>query len=332
MVALTKMETKSTKTVLITSTSFGKKVKLPLEMLQLKGCEIKFNDLGRPLKESELIEQLDGIDGCIAGLDDFTANVIRSCPRLKVISRYGSGLNNVDLAAAQECGVVVTNTPDANSDAVADLAVGLMLAVARKIVIGDQVVRQGRWDKLYGCSLSEKNVGIVGFGRIGRRVAERVKGFRCSVTVYDPFLDRYTAQRAKVELQNLDELLKTSDFISLHLPFTDDTRNLIGTSELEMMKPSAILINTSRGEIVDQDALLLALRSERLAGAGLDAYATEPPTSSLFDGLNNIVLTPHMGAYTDEALLKMGMDSVENLCDVFEGRRPRYLVAGKINE
>lgn len=308
--------------VLITSTSFGKRVREPLDMLVSKGYEIVLNDLARPLREAELIERLDGIDGCIAGLDEFTGAAIRSARALKVISRYGSGLDNVDLAAAAECEVAVTNTPDANSDSVADLAVGLMLAVGRRIVAADRCVHEGRWDKMFGSSLHGKTVGIIGFGRIGQRVAERLRGFRCSILVSDPVRTQSEAAECGVCLRDLESVLRDSDFVSLHLPLSEDTRHMLDTQRIAMMKESAFLINTSRGELVDQSALLSALRSGALGGAGLDAYAVEPPDPEEFAGLTNVVLTPHMGAYSDEALMRMGIDSVENLCAVLDGCAP----------
>jgi len=316
-------------TILITSTSFGKRIKEPLEVLRSKGYDLRFNDLGRPLAEAELIERLDGCDGCIAGLDYFTAEVLRASSKLRIIARYGAGTDRVDLKATAAAGVVVTNTPVANSDSVADLAVGLMLAVARRIPLADRTVREGRWENMYGVSLFEKTVGLVGYGRIGSRVAERVKGFRSRVLVHDPFLDARVAEQEKVSLVSLEDLLDSSDFVSLHLPTNEDTRGLVGPKQFERMKPSAILINTARGELVDQDALIEALNNGEIRGAGLDAHTEEPPRAGLYEGLNNVVLTPHMGAYTEEALVNMAMGSVDNLCAFFEGRQPPNIVAGE---
>ncbi len=313
-------------TVLINSTSFGKKIKAPLETLQSKGYELRFNDLGRPLVPEELIERLAGCDGCIAGLDHFTAEVFQRSPQLRIVARYGAGVDRVDLAAAAAAGVVVTNTPTANSDSVADLAVALMLAVARKIPAAHRLVCEGRWENMYGVSLAEKTVGLIGFGRIGRRVADRVRGFRCRVLAVDPLLDPQAAEEAAVESVTLEELLAAADFISLHLPTNDQTRGCFGTEQFRRMKRSAILVNTARGELVDRDALIEALRSGEIRGAGLDAHAEEPPDPKLFDGLDNVVLTPHMGAYTEDALINMATGSVENLCALFEGREPPDVV------
>ncbi|HYW78659.1 MAG TPA: phosphoglycerate dehydrogenase [Thermoguttaceae bacterium] len=313
--------------VLITSTSFGKKIKTPLETLQSKGYDLKLNDLGRPLTPEELVERLADCDGCIAGLDYFTADVIKAAPKLRIIARYGAGVDRVDLQAAAAAGVVVTNTPVANSDSVADLAVGLMLAVARKIPAAHQSVCQGQWQNMYGVSLAEKTVGLIGFGRIGSRVARRVQGFGCRVIIYDPYLDPSTANQAGAELVSLDELFAEADFLSLHLPVTDQTRGFLGAEQFAQMKSSAILINTARGELVDGDALLQALRGGTIRGAGLDAHTKEPPDPTDYEGLDNVVLTPHMGAYTEDALINMADGSVENLCAFFEDRTPPNVVS-----
>ncbi len=314
-------------TILITSTSFGKRVKEPLDILRSKGYQLKLNDLGRPMTPDELTERLTDCDGCIAGLDHFSAEVILAAPKLQIIARYGAGVDRVDLDAATAAGVVVTNTPVANSDSVADLAVGLMLAVARQIPAADRSVRNGQWQNMYGISLSGKTVGLIGYGRIGSRVARRVKGFGCPVLVHDPFLDVAVAERDEFELVSLEKLLGESDFLSLHLPTTDATHGFLNAERLALMKPTAILVNTARGELVDSEALLAALREDRLGGAGLDTHAEEPPDPADFEEFDNVVLTPHMGAYTREALVNMAHGAVENLCAFFEGRQPPNVVA-----
>lgn len=312
--------------VLITSTSFGKKIKEPLDLLHAKSYDVRLNDLGRPMKPDELIERLDGCEGCIAGLDYFTPEVIEAANTLRIISRYGAGVDRVDLETARRCGITVTNTPVANSDSVADLAVGLMLSVARQIPLADRSVRAGQWENMYGVSLFQKTIGLVGFGRIGSRVADRVKGFSCRVIVHDPFLEPEVAREAGVELVSLDEVLGKSDFISLHLPANDQTRGFINAGKLGQMRSGAILINTGRGELIDQEALLDALRNGTIRGAGLDAHAVEPVDPKPYEELDNVVLTPHLGAYTHEALVNMAAGSVENLCAFFDGRTPPYVV------
>ncbi|MGL6226556.1 MAG: phosphoglycerate dehydrogenase [Thermoguttaceae bacterium] len=313
--------------ILITSTSFGKKDAAPLELLQSKGYEIIWNETGKPLESDGLVAQLNGCEGVIAGLDYFSADVFRQTPGLKVVARYGVGVDRVDLDAAKKAGIVVTNTPTANSDSVADLAIGLMLAVARKIVDAHQETLRGNWPKLFGVSLFQSTVGLIGLGRIGARVARRLCGFDCKVLVYDPFVDCETAQQHGCEkVDSLEFLLANSDFISLHSPATEQTRGIINARTLSLMKSTAILVNTARGELIVEDDLISALQQGKMGGAGLDAFAVEPPQIAKYENVPHLVLTPHIGAYTKEALLNMGMDSALDLIAVLEGRPPKYRV------
>ena len=314
--------------ILITSTSFGQKDKTPLELLQSKGYEIIWNETGKPLSASELIVKLEGCVGVIAGLDHFTAEVFEKTAGLKIVARYGVGFDRVDLAAAKAKGVIVTNTPTANSDSVADLAVGLMLAVARHIVEAHRQTVEGRWPKLFGVSLFQKTVGLIGLGRIGSRVVQRVKGFDCRTLVYDPFIDAETAARFGCQkVDTLETLLSESDFVSLHSPASSETNQMINRQTLALMKPTAILINTARGELVHEADLLDALKNRVIGGAGLDAFAEEPPQVEKYQDIPNLVLTPHMGAYTTEALYNMAMDSTNDLIAVLEGRKPLNRIA-----
>ena len=309
--------------VLITSTSFGKQVKAPLEKLNQYGYELVFNTQPRPLKGQELIDLLADCDGVIAGLDYYTAEVIEACDRLKVIARYGVGYDRVDLAAARAAGIVVTNTPEANSNSVADLAVALMLAVGRHIPQAHADTHAGGWGKFNGISLTGKTVGLLGFGRIGQRVAKRVQGFDCPVIAYDPFLSQEAmAALGVVKCETIDDVLRQADFVSLHLPANEQTRGSINAQKLALMKPTAILVNTARGEVVDEPALVQAVRSGTIAGAGLDVFASEPIDVSLYQDTDRIVLTPHIAAHSEEALYNMGIGAVENLVAVLSGQPP----------
>ena len=314
--------------ILITSRSFGQKDKTPLELLQSKGYEIVWNESGKPLAAADLIKQLEGCTGVIAGLDDFTAEVFGKVRGLKVVARYGVGFDRVDLEAAKKNGVIVTNTPTANSDSVADLAVGLMLAAARHLVEAHRRTMDGEWPKLFGVSLFQKTVGLVGLGRIGLRVAQRLRGFDCRTLVFDPFVDVETASLGGChKVDTLATLLTESDFVSLHSPVTPETRRMINRETLALMKPTAILVNTARGELIDEADLLDALKNKVIGGAGLDAFAEEPPQAAPYRDVPGLVITPHMGAYTTEALYNMAMDSVDNLVAVLEGREPLHRIA-----
>jgi len=314
--------------ILITSTSFGQKDKTPLELLHSKGYDITWNETGKPMSATDLIAKLDGCTGVIAGLDYFTAEVFEKTNDLKVVARYGVGFDRVDLEAAKAKGVIVTNTPTANSDSVADLAVGLMLAVARHLVEAHRQTMEGKWPKLFGVSLFQKTVGLVGLGRIGARVAQRVKGFDCRSLVYDPFIDAETAALFGCQkVDTLETLLAESDFVSLHSPASVATNQMINRQTLALMKPTAILINTARGELVHEDDLLDALKNKGIGGAGLDTFAEEPPQVEKYRDVPNLVMTPHMGAYTTEALFNMAMESTNDLIAVLEGREPLHRIA-----
>jgi len=314
--------------ILITSTSYGQKDKTPLELLQSKGYEIVWNESGKPLAAADLIIKLDGCTGVIAGLDYFTAEVFEKTSGLKVVARYGVGFDRVDLEAAKKKGVIVTNTPTANSDSVADLAVGLMLAAARHLVEGHRQTMEGGWPKLFGVSLFQKTVGLVGLGRIGARVAQRVKGFDCRTLVYDPFIGAETASLYGChKIDTLETLLAESDFVSLHSPASPQTNQMINRQTLSQMKPTAVLVNTARGELINESDLFDALKNKVIGGAGLDAHAVEPPQVELYRDVPNLVITPHMGAYTTEALYNMAMDSTNDLIAVLEGREPLYRIA-----
>ena len=275
-----------------------------------------------------MIGRLAGCAGVIAGLDYFAAEVFEKVTGLKVVARYGVGFDRVDLEAAKKAGVIVTNTPTANSDSVADLAVGLMLSAARHIPEAHRQTMEGGWPKLFGVSLFQKTVGLVGLGRIGARVAQRVRGFDCRILVFDPFIDTETASLYGChKVDSLEAVLTESDFVSLHSPASPVTNQMINRQTLSLMKPTAILVNTARGELINEADLFDALNNKIIGGAGLDTFAQEPPQLDAFQGVPNLVITPHMGAYTTEALYNMAMDSTNDLIAVLEGREPLHRIA-----
>jgi D-3-phosphoglycerate dehydrogenase len=314
---------KSKYRVLITSTSFGKADPLPLQRLKEYGCEIIENPHGRPLKEDELTPLLADVDGVIAGLDEYTERAIKSSSRLKVISRYGVGVDKVDLKTAEACGVKVTITPGVNTQAVADLTMALMLAVARKVPKADASAKEGKWEKIFGHSLYQKKLGLVGLGQISRAVIKRAKGFDMEVSVFTRYPDSSFPETMRVRYADFDELLEQSDFLSLHCALTEDRTKMIDYEQLKRMKPTSYLINTARGALVDEDGLYRALKEGLIAGAGLDTYVNEPPKGSPLLTLENVVTTPHIGSYTYEAVLLMGLMSVENLMKALEGGKQR---------
>jgi D-3-phosphoglycerate dehydrogenase / 2-oxoglutarate reductase len=235
--------------------------------------------------------------------------VISAARRLRVVARAGVGLDNVDVKAATHAGVMVVNAPQSNIVSAAELAVGLLLAAARNIAPAHAALKQGEWkrSKYTGIELYEKTAGILGLGRIGALVAQRLSAFGMNVIAYDPFVAAGRAAQMGVRLVSLDELLRTSDVLSVHLPKTPETIGLVGTEQLATVKPSLILVNAARGGIVDEDALYSALKEGRVAAAGLDVFAKEPCTDSPLFELENVVATPHLGASTDEAQEKAGV-------------------------
>jgi D-3-phosphoglycerate dehydrogenase len=304
--------------VLITSTSFNKVDPLPRERLIQSGCEIVENPFSRPLKEEELIPLLADVDGVIAGLDEYSPKAISSSKKLRVISRYGVGLDNIDLEAARERGICVMNTPEVNTQAVADLTFGLILAVCRKIVPAHVSTQNGSWGRLIGRGVYRKSIGIIGVGRIGKAVAERAKGFSMEILAHDVKKDEIFAQSLGIQFLPLDELLAKADFITLHCDLNPGSKGIIGAKELALMKKTAYLVNTARGGLIDENALFEALRDKKIGGAALDAFQNEPPAGSPLLTLDNILTTPHIGSYTHEALLEMGLIAVDNLIQSLE--------------
>ncbi|MBI5834760.1 MAG: phosphoglycerate dehydrogenase [Armatimonadetes bacterium] len=265
----------------------------------------------------ELIPLLDGIDAVIAAVDAYTASVFAACPRLKIVSRWGIGIDSIDLDAATAAGVVVCNTPGTTTEAVADYAFALLLAAARRIVEGEAAVRAGLWSELTGPLVHGKTLGLVGYGQIGAAVARRAAGFAMRVLAYDPY--RTTADGA--ELVSLEHLLAESDFVSLHAAVTPETRGLIGTAALSLIKPSAYLINTGRGALIDDRALCRALREGRLAGAALDVFGREPlpPDDPLRDA-PRCLLTPHTAYNATEAAVATSTMAADNILKLWRGQ------------
>lgn len=307
--------------ILVTPTSFQPGSGNPaLETLQSVYPDLVFNPAKRPLTEDELIPLLQDCDGYIAGLDFVTEKVLRACKKLKVVSRYGVGFDRVDIAAAKELGIAVTNTPGVNSEAVAELSMALILSLVRRVPYLDTQTKANQWIRSTGTELAGKTLGIVGLGAIGKIVARCAKGFDMKVIAYDPYIQETYCTEHGIGIRDLDTLIREANVISLHLPLNDQTYHIIDKAAIEKMQTGTIVVNASRGAIIDEDAAYDALLSGQLGGLGLDAFENEPPTDSKLLTLNNVVATPHTGAHTAEATLKMANASVANLIDVLEGR------------
>jgi D-3-phosphoglycerate dehydrogenase len=280
------------------------------------------------------VRHVDGADraALLPALKDADAILIRSAtkmdaeaigaaPQLKIIARAGVGLDNVEIPAATSAGVMVVNAPTSNIVSAAELAIALLLACARNVVPANVALKNGKWarSKFGGVELQDKTVGIVGFGKIGQLVAKRLRAFDMKFVAYDPYVTSSPAGFDDVRLVSLDELLVSSDFITLHLPKTPETAGLIGKEALEKVKPSVRIINAARGGVLDETALYEALVEGRVAGAGLDVYATEPCTDSPLFALDQVAATPHLGASTDEAQEKAGIAVAESVVAYFAG-------------
>ncbi|MDR4470356.1 MAG: D-glycerate dehydrogenase [Nitrospira sp.] len=279
----------------------------------------------RPATAHELGHGFSQADAVICTLADrIDASILSQAIKLKIVANYAVGYNNIDLSAAAQRGIIVTNTPDVLTDATADLTWALLLGIARRVAEGDALVRTGHWTgwaptQMLGTDVTGKTLGIVGMGRIGQAVAYRATGFRMSVL----YAGRHAVSSppgVSWTRQPLDTVLTHSDYLSLHVPLTDTTRHLIGQRELALMKPTAFLINTSRGPVIDESALLAALEAGTIAGAGLDVYEHEPAVSPALSSLPNVVLLPHLGSATLETRVRMGLICLENIAAALEGR------------
>ncbi len=260
------------------------------------------------------------------------ASLIHSAPQLRIICNFGVGFDNIDLQVATQKGILVTNTPDVLTDATADLTWALLLAVSRRLCEGDRFVRGKRWQSwtptfMLGADVTGKTLGIIGMGRIGRAVAKRAAGFSMRIFYFSRTrLPQELEKRWQATYVPLEKLLREADFISLHMPYSAKTHHFIGYHELRQMKPTAFLINTSRGAIVDEQALLAALQARQIAGAGLDVYEQEPHVPEAFMQMENVVLAPHLGSATKEVRIAMGNKVIENLLAYVRGERPPNLV------
>lgn len=302
----------------------------PPVMVELKRrFRLAWNRRDRPLSSRELCLAVRNAEGLIAMLNDpIDAAVIKAAPRLRIIANYAVGYNNIDLAAAGRRRIDVTNTPGALTEATADLTWALILGVARRVSEGEKLVRSGRWTgwaptQLVGGEIHGKTIGIIGMGRIGQAVARRAQGFAMDIIYYNrnrlPMIKEVVLGARH---RSLTQLLNESDIVTLHLPLTKESRHLIDRKTLRLMKPTAYLINTARGPVVDEAALITALTQGRIAGAGLDVYEKEPRVPLALRRLRNVVLLPHLGSAASETRVRMGMMVIDNLTARFAGHEP----------
>ena len=293
-----------------------------LQRLRDADVELIMNTRGRLLTEEELIAALPGAFATMAGGEPYTERVFASAPDLRLVSRFGVGYDQVDVAAATRNDTVVTIGPGTNHEAVADYAVGLMIGLACEMLPNHNLTRSGGWGQDFHPGVWGRTVGIVGLGRIGRAVAERCQGFRLRVVAHDPVPDRTYAAAHDVELVPLHDLLRRSDFVSLHAPLAPETRYLIGAAELALMKPTAYIVNTARGSLIDEHALNAALVDRTIAGAGIDAFASEPPVGSPLLTLDNVFLSPHAAGLDAKSEAAMANRCIDHILALLSGHGP----------
>jgi len=301
------------KKILITPRSFGKTDKSVFELFEKTGYHVVLNPYGQILTKEQMIENVRDVVGIIVGVDPLDRDVIDAAPSLKAIAKYGVGTDNIDVEYAKSKGITVSITAGANTNAVADYTFALMLAVARKITLINDMCHQKKWSKIMGFEAYGKNLGILGLGAIGKAVAKRASGFDMKVFAYDICWDNNYAEKYNITYATPQEIFETCDFISLHLPITEDTRYIVNEKTLSLMKPNSILINTARGGLVDENALISALKNGTIAGAGLDIFSHEPPEDEEFYKLDNLIMSSHSAASTYEASVNMSYLSAKNL-------------------
>jgi D-3-phosphoglycerate dehydrogenase len=314
--------------IFIASRSFGKVVNDGVKILQGVG-EVMYNPHERSLNSSELKDYLKDASAVILGNDVCDADVLNSTEKLKVVSRHGVGVDNVDLKAATENGIIVTNTPKVNTTAVAEHTLALMMALLRRIPQANLSMKSKRWEglKFVGEELTGKKLGIIGLGSIGKEVAKRAKALGMKVLYSKRTRDVNLEKELGLTFKSLNELLKESDIISIHIPLTSETKGLIGKKEIALMKRGSYIINTARGGIIETEALIEALRNGHLAGVALDVFDKEPPDFEIpLFTLDNVITTPQIGAYTIEAIRLMDIIAAENVVNVLQGRIPEYVV------
>lgn len=299
--------------VLVTPRSFGKNNPELFEKLERAGLEVIRNETGAILDEETMKKLIEPCVGVVLGVDPLNASVLAEARNLRAVSKYGVGLDNIDLKECERRGIRVSRTVGANSDAVADYAFALMLGVARRLVDIDRRCHERDWGKVIGLDVYGKTLGLIGLGMIGKRVALRARGFEMRVLAYDPRWDARYAEEMGITYADVDRICLEADFISLHCLLNDETRNILNAERIFSLKRSAIIVNTARGELIDEDALLKALEEKRIFGAGIDVFRDEPPKNPAWYKLDNLIMGSHCSSSTAGAAEMMGLMATDNL-------------------
>ena len=306
------------KRVVVGSRSFGQLSDVGVKLLNGAGFDVwRIPPEERPLDESKMVEIVarENPEVVVTGAEPITKQVLEAGPNLRMIMKHGVGVDNIDIQTATTLGILVANAPGTNTEAVADMTIAMMLALLRGIYDAVQSTRSGGWERFVGHDLGGLTIGVVGTGKIGLAVIRRLGGFGSDVLAYDIVHNQDLLSHPKVRYVEMAELLQNSDVVTLHVPLVADTKAMIGRNELEMMKPTAYLVNLARGELVDEVALFEFLQQKRIAGAAVDVYAVEPPKSSPLIGLDNVLSTPHIAAYTYESMEHMSQICAQTIID-----------------
>ena len=312
--------------ILITSPRAGEDAE-GLRSLEERGCEIVVDVYRGDRTEDELARMIRGVDAAIVGMDPFTERVLDQADRLRLLARTGVGYNAIDIGAATRRGIAVTIGAGTNDRAVADATWGLLIGAARRIPQEDCHIREGKWERPIGFDVWQKTLGIVGTGRIGKGVAKRATGFEMTILAYDVVQDQAWADTLGVRYVPLDGLLRESDFVTLHTPLMAETRGIVGERELRLMKPTAFIVNTARGGLIDEPSLRRALTEGWIAGAALDVVEVEPPRGRHpFADIDNVVLTPHLAGGTHGSVVAMAQTAIGEVRRMLDGERPLHVV------
>lgn len=298
------------------------------DILEAAGHQVITRTGDGPWSQKDMAEIVTGMDAAIVGLDEISEDVIKAgVPSLKVVARNGVGYNKVDVKAAREHGVQVTLAPGTNTVSVCELVFGLMLSSARNILLQDQQVRKGGWNRIMGCELFGKVLGVIGTGNIGTEVIKRARAFGMKVLAFDVTRRDDIVEQYGVEYVRLDDIYQQADFITLHVPATLQTKGMINAGSLQLMKNTAIIINTARGDLICEEDLYAALTNGKIAGYGADAMIQEPPGDNHpLLSLTNVIITPHCGAYTKEAVIRCSVTAAQEVIRVLNGEAPLYAV------
>jgi D-3-phosphoglycerate dehydrogenase / 2-oxoglutarate reductase len=297
-----------------------------IEIMKAGGAEV---DIKTNLKPEEIIAIIGNYEGMVVrSQTQVTASIIEAGKKLIIIGRAGVGVDNIDLEAASRRGIIVVNAPTGNTISAAEHAIALMLSLARHIPNANYALKAGKWErsKFTGTEVRGKTLGVIGLGNVGSAVARRARGLEMKVIAYDPFVSEDRGRNLQVEIVPLEKIYKEADFITLHIPLNAQTKEMVGVKELAMMKPTTRIVNTARGGLINEEALAAALKDKKITAAAVDVFPQEPCTSSVLFSLDNVIVTPHLGASTAEAQVTAASDVAEQIVDVFKGLAPKYAV------